>query len=481
MGLDMGTTSLKVVAYTLAGEELASRSTLMETHTDTHGQAVQDPEAIVRAATSTLTELAADLAAQGAAIAAIGISAAMHSLIALDDHNTPLTPAMTWMDARPHAQAQALWQTELGKDVYRHTGTPVHAMAPVVKLAWLHADQPELFAKARRFVSIKEYVWHSWFGTWEVDYAMASATGLLDIQTRTWYAPALAYARIDSSALSTLVPVDFARPASTLPFADQLPLADEALCVIGGSDGVLASLAAGAIDGRVMVLTLGTSLALRTGHDEPSTDLESRSFCYILDDHRFVLGGPSNSGGVVLDWLYRNVLSESGEGFAEKFPALCAEAGTTEADDLYCVPYITGERAPIWDETTSAAFVGLKVYHRQPHLMRAAIEGILFNAYWIAQQLVKQRGKPELLLVSGKLFQQPWVLSWIANLFELPLATQAEIDGATYGAAMVAARRAGLALAAPPLQLLPTKVDAKASQQVHRRYKQWRELVRKLL
>ncbi|TDY50145.1 gluconate kinase (FGGY family) [Alicyclobacillus sacchari] len=475
----MGTTSLKVVAYTLAGEELASRSTLMETHTDLDGQAVQNPAAIVQAANEALTQLGADLAAQDYVIAAIGLSAAMHSLMALDDQNHPLTPAMTWMDARPHAQAQALWQSDLGKDVYRHTGTPVHAMAPVVKLAWLRLSQPEVFAQAKRFVSIKEYVWHSWFGTWEVDFAMASATGLLDVTTRTWYEPALAYAGIRSTALSTLVPVNFARPASDLPFAHALPLADGALCVIGGSDGVLASLAAGATDGRVMVLTLGTSLALRTGHTEPSTDIESRSFCYILDDHRFILGSPSNSGGVVLDWLYRNVLSEDGEGFAERFPTLCAEAGSVEVDGLYCIPYITGERAPIWDETSSAAFVGLKVYHRQPHLMRAAIEGVLFNAYWIAQQLMKQRGKPDRLLVSGKLFQQSWVLAWIANLFELPLATQADMDGATYGAAMLAARRAGLALAAPPLQPLSTKVDAEAAEKIHRRYRQWRELVRK--
>ncbi|GMA57485.1 hypothetical protein GCM10025858_19880 [Alicyclobacillus sacchari] len=114
----MGTTSLKVVAYTLAGEELASRSTLMETHTDLDGQAVQNPAAIVQAANEALTQLGADLAAQDYVIAAIGLSAAMHSLMALDDQNHPLTPAMTWMDARPHAQAQALWQSDLGKDVY---------------------------------------------------------------------------------------------------------------------------------------------------------------------------------------------------------------------------------------------------------------------------------------------------------------------------------------------------------------------------
>lgn len=70
--------------------------------------------------------------------------------------------------------------------------------------------------------------------------------------------------------------------------------------------------------------------------------------------------------------------------------------------------------------------------------MRAGIEGVLFNAYWIAQQLMTSLGTPKRLIVSGKLFQQAWVRQWTADLFNVEIEAQAEIDGATLGAAMVA-------------------------------------------
>ncbi|WP_067621907.1 gluconokinase [Alicyclobacillus acidiphilus] len=452
VGLDLGTTSLKAVAYALDGGEIGSHSVLVETSRDEHGKAVQQPESIFQAATDSLRQLASSLREQGVQVASLGFSAAMHSLIPMDHQHQPLFPAMTWMDARPGEEAQNLWAADIGKDIYRRTGTPIHAMAPIAKIGWLRSHHPDIFAKASRFVSIKEYVWHRWFGRWEVDYAMASATGLFDADTLTWYPPALEWAGIEERNLATPVPLSYARLAEELLVDLDLPFAPDAKICIGGSDGVLATLAAGVMDGKSMILTLGTSLALRMGLHRPHTDVVSRTFCYILDESHYVLGGPSNSGGVVLDWLYRNVFTVDGEEFDKRFPVLCEEAGDVEPGDLFCLPYLSGERAPLWDESAFGTFVGLKIHHRQVHLMRAAIEGMLFNAYWIAQTFTNALGKPDKLIVSGKLFQQGWVRQWIADLFQLAVETQAEIDGATYGAALVAAKVAELDLAPPALR-----------------------------
>lgn len=453
IGLDIGTTSLKAVAYLADGTQVLEHSTLIDTMNDEIGAATQDPEAIYQAVMASLQSAVTEATESGLDIAAIGFSAAMHSLIAISETNTPLSPAMTWLDSRPRNEAQELWQGDLGKDIYRHTGTPIHAMSPLAKITWLRNACPDVFGKTKHFSSIKEYIWFRWFGQWEIDVAMAGATGLFAIGDGRWYAPALAYAGIREQQLSTIVPTTFVRrPTPGSPLFDIGIQEDIAVC-IGASDGVLANLAAGATEPGTMVLTVGTSLAMRIGTHQPAVDVDTRSFCYMLDEHHYIVGAPSNSGGVVLDWLYRNVFTQSGENFGTRFPELCELAGGVEIRELLCIPYVAGERAPIWNESAAASLIGLQVHHNQSHIMRAAIEGILFNAYTIGIRLMHQLGKPNRLIVSGKLFQQAWVQQFTADLFGLGVYGQEDVDGATLGAAMLA----NTALQLPPIPAQKTR------------------------
>ena len=71
---------------------------------------------------------------------------------------------------------------KLGKKIYEHTGTPIHPMSPLCKLMWMKDNQPDIFANAYKFISIKEYIWFHFFGKFQVDYSIASGTGLFDIQ-----------------------------------------------------------------------------------------------------------------------------------------------------------------------------------------------------------------------------------------------------------------------------------------------------------
>src|SRR5690606_24074006 len=96
--------------------------------------------------------------------------------------------------------------TELGRDLHKHTGTPVHPMSPLTKIAWLRQHQPDLFRRTAMFLGIKEYIVSKLFGRKVSDYSIASATGLFDISNYRWYPPALEYAGIDDSRLPE--PVD---------------------------------------------------------------------------------------------------------------------------------------------------------------------------------------------------------------------------------------------------------------------------------
>ena len=200
IGLDIGTTSTRAIVFDFQGNVLHAQYqeypilNLQPTYSE------QNPDEIFAAVLHTLRQVLVNL--NPTEVAGIGFSSAMHSLLAVNAQGQPLTNSIIWADNRSQAQADALRNTLTGQDIYHYTGTPIHPMIPLSKLMWLRQYQPAIFAAAHKFISIKEYVWYKLFGTFQVDYSVASATGLFNIYTYTWYAPALAVASITPTQLS---------------------------------------------------------------------------------------------------------------------------------------------------------------------------------------------------------------------------------------------------------------------------------------
>ncbi|MCL6626600.1 MAG: sugar kinase, partial [Alicyclobacillus shizuokensis] len=305
---------------------------------------------------------------------------------------------------------------------------------------WLREERPEVFNQAARFVSIKEWIWHRWFGEWVIDHSMASATGMFDIRRQVWDEQALQLAGVDATRLSQPVPTSHCRhpePGSELAGRG---LNTSVSVNIGASDGVLANLGAGVVDHRAMVLTIGTSCAVRVGSARPVADPETRPFSYILTTGRYVVGAPSNSGGVVLDHLHRSLFNAAG---APPLPELLARAGSVESGSLVYLPYVAGERAPLWNAAATGALIGFTTQHRAEHVVRAAVEGMLLNARWMAERLMQGVGQPARVMACGKLFDLPWTRQLVADMFGVPVRTAEAADASTLGAVLWAEICAG--------------------------------------
>ncbi|HEY7091710.1 MAG TPA: gluconokinase [Ktedonobacterales bacterium] len=455
VGLDLGTTTLKAIAFDDGASQpvahAAATIPLLATpdvDADTDAAVVyaeQDPDAVVEAATAVLAQAVTQAHTAGYHVARVGISAAMHSILPVGADERPLLPALLWMDGRAEAEAHALWVTPEGKALYARTGTPIHAMAPLAKLLWLRTHRPDVFAAATRFVSLKEWIWRRWLGAWEVDASIASATGLSNLRENAWDSDALRITGIDATRLSTLVPTTTMRAGLRDNRLLAAGLSAQTSFVIGASDGVLANLGLGVISGGAreasdsMALTIGTSLALRAGSATPMTDPATRAFCYVLDQGRYVVGAASNSGGNVLEWLGGVLRGETPGATAESgLTALLEEAGTVEAGELLCLPYLMGERAPLWSAQAHASFVGLDARHTPAHLMRAACEGVIFNAWWIASGLFALTGRPRAILASGHVLDLPWMRQLVADVFDLPVRPGGDADASARGAAILA-------------------------------------------
>jgi gluconokinase len=293
------------------------------------------------------------------ALRGLAFSSAMQSLVGLDEQGEPITELLTWADNRATAQARRL-RAEYPL-LHPRTGTPIHPMAPLSKLVWFKENEPELFARTRRWVGIKELIVHRLTGSWAIDVSCASGTGLMSLETLDWDPEALAVAGVSAEQLSPIVPAKHTLPLTL----DGLGIAPGAPVVLGAGDGPLANLGVGAVRPGIAACSIGTSGALRITVERPGVDPARRLFCYALTPGRWVIGGAINNGGSVLEWTGNALAPDLGSDHETELLELAAGV-PPGSEGLLMLPYLFSERAPRWTALAGGAYVGLRDSHRSP-------------------------------------------------------------------------------------------------------------------
>lgn len=444
LGIDLGTSAVKVLAVTAAGREIASGSEFYGLETPHADFVEQDADTVYRATMRVLARVLSDVRMRGNDVAAIGLSSAMHGVLCVDDEGEPLSRVITWMDRRAHAIADRWREDGNGSRLYAACGAPMHPMLPVAKLRWLAEHEPALFARTRRFVSLKELVVYRWTGQWLVDHGIASATGMLDLRTREWDPLALQLAGVDANRLSTPVKPSTALRTFRPAIARELGLEDDAAVVLGSSDGALANIGVGASGGGDVALTLGTSGAVRVLGDAPLLDSRGRTFCYCADDTRYVIGGPTSAAGASLDWIFALLLAELPKERRFARAAELAAQIAPGADGLVVLPFFGGERAPYWNSSLRGAFDALDLAHDRRTILRAAFESVVFGVFAVYAVMRELAGDASRLLLSGGLTKAPLVRGLLADVFGLPAAQPHQQEASAFGAALLAAQAVGL-------------------------------------
>ena len=443
VGVDVGTTNVKALALPPddLSQIIAHASAPVTTLNPEPGHAEQDPAEIWSAFVQVMGEVSKEVAAAGHTITHVAFSTAMHSLLAMDAHGKPHGNVILWSDNRAEEQARLLRteKAKLGKAIYQETGTPIHPMIPLCKLAWLREHDPRLLRRTPRFGSVKDFLWYKLTGAFEVDYSIASATGLFNAKKKQWSKKAMTYAGVRPEQLATPVPTTSIRPFNPSPDAAGTGLTAAVSIMIGASDGCLANLGAGAIKPATATLTIGTSGAIRQTVREPLRDKKGRLFCYILDDDHYAVGGPTNNGGNVLEWVSEKLTKLDTKDLlteAETVPAGC--------DGLLFMPYLQGERAPLWNAAVRGAYLHVDWMHTQAHFARAALEGVLFNLLSINQLLVEHTGPARVIHANGGFAQSTFWVQMLADMAGIPVRLNASNESGSMGAILLTMKAAGL-------------------------------------
>ncbi|HYO22387.1 MAG TPA: FGGY family carbohydrate kinase, partial [Flavisolibacter sp.] len=227
IGIDIGTGSVKALAVDFNLHAFASSQ---QFYPPQESPTEQDAEAVFQSFLLCINDLVTKTCHS---TSAISLSAAMHSIMAIDKEGNPLTNAMLWSDTRSSEIADGLRKSERGKRIYAATGTPLHSMSPLCKIKWMAQNKTKVFGQAFKFISVKEYIWHKLFNEYKIDYSLASATGLFDILALQWNDEALAFAGINSQQLSEPVATDYKQANMNASFAKKMNISANTPVYIG--------------------------------------------------------------------------------------------------------------------------------------------------------------------------------------------------------------------------------------------------------
>ena len=481
VGVDLGTSAVKVLAVTTAGREVAGGSEFYPLATPQPFYVEQDAEAVYRATMRVLARVVADVRLRGDDVAAIGFSAAMHGLLCVDEAGEPLAPVLTWMDRRAAAISDSWRADGTAAALYRETGAPMHPMLPLAKLRWLAEHDPELFRRTHRFVGLKELFVHRWTDEWLVDWGIAGATGMFALASRSWSDRALALAGIDPSRLSALAAPSTARTTIRAGIANELGIGRNTALVLASSDGALANIGTGSGPGDVAV-TLGTSGAVRVLNGALMLDEAARTFCYPAGDATYIIGGPTSSAGASLDWIFALLLDEFPKEQRFAHAAELAGGIAPGADGCTVLPFLAGERAPYWDPSLRGSFAGLDLAHDRRTILRASFESVVFGVFAVYEVMRERLGPANRLLLSGGLTKSPLVRQLLADAFGIETVQPHQEEASAFGAALVAAESLGLiadagAVARGTGYDAPVVPDARNARALHAAYTRYRELI----
>jgi len=443
LAADIGTTSTKTLVIRKDGAIVSSHSIEYPLYTPKPDRAEQDPDEIFRAVVEGIGAAVRKAGVQAEEILCVSFSSAMHSLIAVDREGEPLTPCITWADNRSARHADIIKSEHNGHEIYLATGTPIHPMSPLVKLVWMKEEEPELHARAYKFIGIKEYVFFKLFGRYVIDYSIASATGLFNLRNLAWDEDALRLAGISADRLSEPVSTVYRIEGMGSEFAERMGLASDTPFIAGASDGVLANLGSGAFEPGIAAVSIGTSGAVRTVVREPVTDPKGRLFCYALKEDFWVIGGAINNGGIMFRWVRDQLATlEAEEGrklgldpyvyltqLAEEVPA--------GSGGLLFLPLLAGERAPYWNANARGVFFGLSLFHEKKHMIRSVLEGVIYRIHSVAEALEELSGPIEEIRASGGFARSTFWRQIMADVLSTPVTVPDAIEASGLGAAQL--------------------------------------------
>ncbi|MCH5162036.1 MAG: xylulokinase [Clostridiales bacterium] len=430
IGIDVGTSALKLLLVRADGKILASRSETYPVLYPQNGWSEQNPADWLAALKRGMPEL---LKGQDArSVGGLSFGGQMHGLVVLDKDDNVIRPCILWNDGRTEEQTEYL-NTTVGKDVLsRRTANIAFAGFTAPKLLWLKEHEPDNFAKIKRVCLPKDYLVYMLTGTHSTDYSDASGTLLLDVRHKRWSSEMLDLCGIDISQLPRLYesyePVGPLKPE----YVKLWGLCENTAVAAGAGDNAASAIGTGAAEHGDTTISLGTSGTVFIAQDTFGVDSKNalHSFCHA--NGKYHLMGCILSAAACNSW-WMNILNST--------DFIGEQAETEELlgkNSVYFLPYLTGERSPHNDVNARGAFIGMSPMTTRKAMTLAVLEGVAF-ALRDCVEVAKSNGIDirKTRVCGGGAKSELWC-KILANVLGVSIERLAVEHGASYGAAILA-------------------------------------------
>ena len=437
IGIDLGTSACKFLLVDEAGRVQNTVSKEYPLAFPRPGWSEQDPAHWWQACLAGVPELLAGFDA--GQVAGIGIGGQMHGLVALDESDAVLRPAILWNDGRTAAEVDYLNNT-VGRDTLSaRTGNIAFAGFTAPKLLWMRAHEPALFARIAKIMLPKDYLVYRLTGVHATDYSDASGMLLLDVAHKRWSAEMLALCGISEAQMPRLF--ESYAPVGTLTAeaAAALSLPQNVTVCAGAGDNAAAAIGTGTVGEGRCNISLGTSGTVFISSDTFRVDPHNALHAFAHADGGFHLMGCMLSAGSCNKWWMEDIL-RSGDYAAAQAEIRPQALGRNH---VFYLPYLMGERSPINDTNARATFTGMTMDTTRADMTQAMLEGVAF-ALRDSVEVARSLGLaiPRATLCGGGSRSPLW-RTILANVLGLPLDLPATEQGPGYGAALLALAACG--------------------------------------
>ena len=431
IGVDLGTSAVKLL---LMGEDGAVEKIVSKEYALSFpfpGWSEQNPSDWWKMTVEGLKELTEDCSKDE--IRGISFGGQMHGLVALDENDEVIRPAILWNDGRTSKETDYL-NDVIGKDkLSKLTGNIAFAGFTAPKLLWMKNNEPENFARIRKIMLPKDYVAYKLTGVHSTDYSDASGMLLLDVEHKCWSQEMLEICGISEDMMPKLYE-SYEMTGKLLPeVAQELGFPKDCIVAAGAGDNAAAAVGTGAVGAGKCNLSLGTSGTIFLTNDKYAVDPNNALHSFDHADGNYHLMGCMLSAASCNKWWMEDILQ------SKDFVKEQENLGALGENNVFFLPYLMGERSPHNDPFVRSAFIGMSMDTTRGEMLQAVFEGVAFGLRDSLEVARSIGVNPDRTTICGGGAKSPLWRQIVANVMNLKVDTVEVEEGPAYGGAILAA------------------------------------------
>lgn len=373
LGVDIGTSSCKTALFDAGGNVLARGGCDYPVAYPRRGWAEQNPDQWWSGVCRAIRDMMCESGVSPADIAGIGVDGQSWSAVALDGQGNVLCPTPIWTDTRCGDICRDVKDHLPEEELFAVCGNPVQPGYTWPKILWYQKHQPEVFAKTEKILQSNSYIVYRMTGEITQDLSQGYGLACFDMRKGQWNREICKRLGIPFKLLPPLVPCHQVVGKLTKDAASRCGLISCIPVVAGGLDAACGTLGAGVVSPGQTQEQGGQAGGMSICVDQYAADPRLILGFHVVPG-RWLLQGGTTGGGGALKWLRETICPEL------SFGDMSALADTVPAGSggVTFLPYMAGERSPIWNPNACGVFFGLRFGVSRAQMIRACMEGVAY-------------------------------------------------------------------------------------------------------